>query len=202
MSVFDLYIDTARKVFVSGPGSSTLFTFPPLTQGDTVTMNIRCLNPTANFPFSNPPYSPVQTTGRTLQLAIGDRQGNHLTEQYSWTPGGSAADPYFTADVALNTGPIATFLTGVDQGQSLLQINLIEGTTRTVFLDTVTIEAAVIKNSNLTVPAGLTPASMEAVLALLRDLVTNGVTINSLPNGGKSRHIWLMDDGTPRDDIS
>lgn len=194
----DLYIDTSARRFVTDLSGSKGFDLPRFTQGDVLTMRIRCLTPTGTFPLI---YAPIQTTGRTLQLAIGDRQGNHLTEQYTWTPGGTTADPYFAADVSLNTSAINTALTSVDTVSSLLQINLVEGTARTVFLGSVTLEGSVIKNTALTVPAGLTPASMEAVLALLRDITCNSVTINS-PDGTHSRRLWEDNDGTPHDDQS
>lgn len=207
MAVLDLYIDTARNLFVSGLTSPAIFDLPAFTQGDTVTMRIRCLAPTVNFPFSNPPFTALSTSGRTLQLAIGtQRGGTILTQQYTWTASTNPGDPYFSADVPFNTANINAALISVNSIQSLMQINLIEGTTRTVFFGAVNIQAAVIVPGALVVPAGQTPCSMEAVLALLQNIRTKSVTIISQPNGTHQEVLWLDDSAggapTPHNDIT
>lgn len=202
VAVLDLYIDTAQKLLMGGPsGASALSANLRFIQGDTVTMRIRCLSPTPNFPNSNPPYTLIGTAGRTLQLAVGDRAGNLLTQQFTWSAGGTTADPYFTADVAFNTTEIDTFLQNVATRDSLIQINLVEGTPRTIFLSAITLEAAVIKPNAVAIGPGLTPASMEAVLALLENIRTKSLTIVSLDES-HSRRLWESNDGTPYDEQS
>jgi hypothetical protein len=193
----DLYIDTAQRKLVQGPLSSSFVNLPAFSQGNTVTLRIRCLTPTANFPASSPPYSLVSTSGRTLQLAIGTRAGNtstHYAEQYTWTAGPDSADPYFTADLALNTAGVTTLLGSGATATAWLEINLVEGTPRTVLSQQITIEASVIKNDTVTVPAGLTPLSAEAARAMFL------TDVWSSQDGSKKYHVYVDNNGAVKAD--
>jgi hypothetical protein len=194
----DLYIDTARKELVSGPLCSSIVQVPSFNQGNTINMRIRCLNPTANFPNGNPPYSVLSTAGRSLQLAFGTKQGNtstHYVEQFTWAASvADLADPYFYADVAMNTAGISTLLGSGSSASAWLEINLVEGTPRTILSKQVTIEASVIKNDTLTVPAGLTPLSAEAAAALyLGRTIIGAFTLQNA--NGKAISIYVDADG-------
>src|ERR1039458_8816896 len=133
----DLYIDTARRVLVAGPQNSSIVQAPVFEQGNTVTMRIRALQPTANFPASDPPYTLIPTAGRTLQLAIGTKVGNsqlHYVEQYVWTDGTDLVDAYWFADVAFNTDAVATAIGASASKTAYLEINLVEGGPRPTFM--------------------------------------------------------------------
>ena len=189
----DLYIDTARRVLVAGPQNSSIVQAPTFEQGNTVTMRIRALQPTANFPAGDPPYTLIPVAGRTLQLAIGTKVGNsqlHYVEQYVWTAGTDLIDAYWYADVAFNTDAVATAIGSSVSKTAYLEINLVEGTPRTILSQQVTIEASVIKNDLVTVPAGLTPLSAEAARALF---VAQGPWVS--PDGTKRANVYLGNDG-------
>jgi hypothetical protein len=173
----DLYIDTGRRELVSGPDNSSIVSVPTLSQGNTVTMRIRCLNPTANFPASDPPYTLISTDGRTIQLAVGTKVGNsttHYVEQYTWDAStADLSDPYWYADVSFNTAAITTLLGSAASTTAWLEVNLVEG-----------------------VPAGLTPASMEAVLALLKNLTATSIVLQNASDPSKQVLLTVGADGT------
>jgi hypothetical protein len=197
--ILDLYIDTARRELVAGPLSSSVVPMPVLSQGNTVTLRIRALTPTANFPLGNPPYTLTAVAGKTLQLAIGTKLGSastHYVEQYTWSAGTDLVDPYWYADVAMNTQAVSTLLGTSASKTAYLEINLVAGTPQTILSKQVTIEASVIKNDALTVPVGLTPASMEAVMALLKNLVANSITLQNETDPSKQTLLTTGDDGT------
>lgn len=200
MATLDLYIDTARRCFVAGPLNTSVQSPPSFSQGNTVTLRIRCLNPTANFPLGSPPYSLVDVSGKTLQLALGTKSGTsstHYTELYSWSTSTDPADPYFYGDLPMNTAGISTLLGNSTDAKTYLEINLlVSGVPSTVFSDQVTVSASVIKNSTLTVPIGLTPLSAEAAAATyLSREITGPFTLISA-DGTKKVSVYVGTDGT------
>lgn len=197
----DFYIDTVRRELVGGPTNSTIVAVPVLAQGNTFTLRIRALTPTPDFPVSDPPYELVAVAGRTIQFAIGTKAGNastHYVEQYTWTADTSdLSDPFWYADIAMNTAGITTLLGTSASATSWMEINLVEGAPRTILSKQVTIEASVIKNATLTVPAGLTPLSAEAAAALyLAKSGVTGKTVFTSPDGTKSAEVYYGDDGS------
>ncbi len=202
MAQLDLYIDIDRKTRVAGFASSSPFPLPTFAQNNILTFRVRALQPTG---LISSPYTFIDNTGRTLQLAVGIKVGNaslHYVEQYTWTNNPDHADPYFYADVNFNTLGIGTLLGANPRADAFLEINLVDGgNPKTILSQQITIEAAVIKNATLTVPVGQTPVSLEAVLAMLTNLVCDSVTIRS-PSRNHQRRLWEDDDSTPHDDIT
>ncbi len=203
--ILDLYIDTARRKLVAGPANSSIVAMPVLSQGNTVRLRVRCLKPTANFPLSPPLYEVIQTAGKTLQLAIGTKAGNastHYTEQYTWSGAGDAADPYFEADLPMNTAAISNWLGASARNTSYLEINLVENATPgTILSEQVTVEASVIKNDTLTVPEGLTPLSAEVAHATFVQIEHLGsIILVSEEDPTKKRRLYVNAAGEFRAD--
>src|SRR6266704_741272 len=179
--VLDFYFDLDRQVRVASPVDKSILPIPIFAQNNVITFRIRALQPTGD---EREPYTLVPNTGKTLQFALGTKGGAqlHYVEQYTWGLNGDLADPYFYADVSFNTSGVVTLLNGAASAQTYLEVNLMdEGNPKRLFSSLVTVEASVIANNVLTVPAGQTALSLETALALfLQRAITGRITfVNS-----------------------
>jgi hypothetical protein len=201
MAVLDIYIDIDRKDRVKGFTDSSIISMPNFAQGDVVTFRVRALQPTG-ITVGNP-YTCVAVAGNSLEVAFGTKVGSsstHYVEQYSWSTNAlDSNDQYFYADVSFNTVELTSFLGSQERASTFLEIKIVGGVTNTIFSKSVTIEAAVIKNATTSTNPGLPYATMAAVLALLQDITTKSVTIQS-PDGTHARRLSEDNDGTPHDD--
>ena len=201
--VLDFYFDVDRKERVVGPTNKAIVAMPVFSQVNTHTFRIRALQPTGDLLT---PYTPISNTGKTLQLALGSKGGAqlHQVEQYTWALNPDQNDPYFYADVSFNTAGVVTLLAGQLTAESYLEINLVDGgNPKTLFSQLVTVEASVIQNSSLTVPAGQTPLSLETALALfLQRTIKGPVTLVCETDDTKRRDIFIAPDGTFHADAS
>lgn len=199
MANLDLLIDTNACQAVSGFSNSGSATIPLLVQGDTLNMRIWLLARSPTYPV-DPPFVYVPNTDITIQVAIGTRvgQGGVLyTQQFTWTPNGDAANPYFFAQLPMNTGNINSLLGSSSSQTAYLEVKYIAagGVPTTVLSKQVTIQAAVIQSNSVVVPAGLTPLSAEAANALFLKRDFTGPVI--LRNGtGQAVELYVAADGT------
>jgi hypothetical protein len=201
MAQFDFYIDVDRQKRVKSKSDASQVSLPPFALGDTYTIRIHALQPTGAT--IGTVYSPILTAGKTVKFAVGTLGGaTHYAEQYTWTGDDSDSnDPFFYADVSFNTAQMVALLNSQTSAKGFLQILIDDGTPKTILLEQVTLESAVILNSTLTVQQGQTWATMETVLALLLNITTDSVTIRS-SDRAHSRRLWEDVDGTPHDDQS
>lgn len=202
MAVIDFYFDVDTRKRVTSIADGSILPMPQFGQGNTYTFRIRALQPTG-APVGSNPYTAIQNSGKTIQLAISKTDGSTiLTNQFTWGLNADPADPYFYADIPFNTSPInAALPNGATTLPAILEINLVDGTPKRLFKGDIVIDGSIIANQTVTVPAGFTPATMEAVLALLANLVTDSLTIRSGDRSHQER-LWIDNDGSPHDDIS
>lgn len=200
MASIDFYIDIDRQERVKSNSDGSVVPIPTFTQGDTITFRIWPLQPTGNTAGSNP-YTFISNSGRTLQFAIGLIGGASIyVSQYTWTGNSDPLNPYFFADVSFNTVELAAYL-GTTAKQAYLEIKLIDSTPKTLLRKLVNLSPAVIVPTSPTPTPTFTPASMEAVRALLLNITTQSVTIQSA-NLAHSERLWIDNDATPHNDVT
>jgi len=197
MPSFDFYIDIDRQQRVKNNADSSFVAMPSFKLGDTYNIRIHALQPTGQTISGI--YTPILTAGKTIKFAVGNLGGGGggpYATQYTWSGNDSNAnDPYFYADVSFNTSEMTTLLTGQTSASKTLQIILDDGTPKTIYQDTVTLQSAVIIGTPTATP-GQTWASMESVLALLANITTKSVTIQSA-DGTHSERLWIEGNSDP-----
>lgn len=197
MAIWDIYIDVVNGLTVQSSVNSASKPLPPLIQGDTQTWRVRLLRPTGAQIGS--PFSVIDTSG-DLQIAIGTRVGNsstYYTQQFTWAKGGTPADPYWEAQMPLNTAAITTLLGTSMTATAYLEVKLFEGgLPTTVFDSAVTLYAAVIKDAGVpTVPPGLTACSVEYANATFLQRRMRGAIIIESEDGLRAAALWVGNDG-------
>lgn len=199
MANLDLYIDTTARQAVFGFTNSSQFQIPSFTQDDTINMKVRLMTRTATFPIT--PYSYIPNTGLTLEVAIGTKIGTGgalYTNQYTWTLSTDLSDPYFSAQLPLNTAEIAALLGSSDSKTAFLEVKFIDGGVPTTVLSVqVTVQACVIHSGSFTVPAGLTPLSAEAAAAIyLQRTIVGPITLVNATDATKKCSVYVDTDGS------
>jgi len=200
MAQLDFYFDVDRRQRVRSSSDSSIVAMPPFALGDTYAIRIHPLQPTGQTIGTI--YAPILTAGKTIEFAVGNLGGGGggpYASQYVWTGNdANASDPFFYADVSFNTTEMTTLLTNEETARKYLQIILNDGTPKTIFQDQVTLTSAVIIGTPPSATPGQTWATMETVRALLQNITTKSVTIES-PDGTHSRRLSEENDGTPLD---
>ena len=115
-------------------------------------------------------FTAIPVSGLTLEMALGRKVGNSstlFTQQFTFTASDDLADPYFSADLPMNTAAIATLLGSSAQADAWFEVKLLDGgLPRTVLSRLVRVQAAVIKDGGLEEAALPTPISAETCQAL------------------------------------
>jgi len=163
MATIDFKVDILAKKLVTSLLDDSRRELPRFTQGDSPTLRIWFLQPTGTF---NNPYTYIATTGITAEVAIGTRFGDttlYYTQQFTWSPSGDLANPCHEAVLPMNTAAITSLLgSGGSNNSAFFEIKMISGgVPTTVYSESCTIIAAVIKEGGITVPASPTPLSVE-----------------------------------------
>jgi hypothetical protein len=170
MPRFNLYIEVSTGLSVAAVDDLTDAPLPIFTQEDTLSLRVYLVR------YTGPETDPerILTTGNDIQMAIGRKIGNTstlYTQQYSWTPNTDLADPYWEADLPMDTEAIATLLGSSEKKIAWLEVKFFEsGEPSTVLSQSVTINAAVIKDGATTVPVGSTALSTTVAAATYQPL--------------------------------
>jgi hypothetical protein len=199
MANLDLYIDTTSCKPVAGFSNSSIIDLPLLIQGDTLNVRIWLMKRTSTHPVT--PFEYIPNTDITLQVAIGTRVGTGgtlYTQQYTWTPNSDASNPYFSAQLPMNTSAIDSLLGASSSATAYLEVKYVSGgQPTTVLSQQITINAAVIHNGSITVPAGQTPLSAESAQALFlqRTITASAAAPIIITNGTQSTALYVGSDG-------
>lgn len=195
MAQVDLVINVNSGERVAGLTDTTITDLPRFVQGDTLTFKVFLLKGASRL--ATPERIPV--SGITLQMAIGTRTGNstnYYTQQFAWTASTDLADPYWTANLPMNTAEIGTLLGSGSSAVAWLELKMVQGGLPTTVLSKqITIDAAVIKDGGLVVPPGLTPLSAEAALAMFLQRDISGAITLTNPTTGAKLSLYVGDDG-------
>ncbi len=174
MAQHDLYIDLDRSESVRGPADTSIAQLPPFVQGDSLNLRVWLLK--GFSPLTA--YTQVPVAGITLQVALGTKVGNstlYYTQQFTWTPSADLGQPYFSAILPMSTAGITTLIGGSASGAAWFEVKMItDATPVTILSKSITIQASVIKEEGLTVPAGQTPLSAEVANAMFVKVVHVG----------------------------
>jgi hypothetical protein len=193
-----LYIDTDRSLPVAGADDSSIVDLPAFVQEDTLALRVYLL---AGYSRVSS-YTPIPVAGITLEVALGRKVGNTsllYTQQFTWTASDDLADPYFAADLPMNTAAIATLLGSNSQADAYFEVKLLDGgLPRTVLSRLVKVQAAVIKDGGLEEPALPTPLSAEAANAMFLQRIIPCSAGNPLilQNGSITYALYPDTDGT------
>ena len=204
-----IYIDTSSNRLLAGLNLSTAIvpTSLPLFVGDTLSLQVYLMIPLPTFTASVENYAIISTAGLSLLAYLTNGQDSssidyeQYTQQVVWT-----SDPtgqYFYANLALNTPALVTLIGDNENATANLVIGYLQnGVPRTVLNVPINLQAGV-PTSNLVVPAGLTPLSVEAAVGMFVPIA--GVPANAPLNTGqgffqttplgKKGYIHLDDDG-------
>jgi hypothetical protein len=197
MAKHTIYIDTTTGDPVAGATDGSVTSLPPFVQGDTLSLRIYLLVREGGR-LSDLTQIPV--SGLTLQVALGTRVGStttYYTQQFTWTASTDLAQPYFEADLPMNTEAIDTLLGASSTANAWFEVKVIEDAVpRTVLQKEVSVKAAVIKDGGVVVPAGLTPLSAEYANAafLTREFEGSFIIRNAVTGAGVM--IYVDEDGT------
>lgn len=207
-----LYIDTSANRLLSSlnTSSSVQTSSLPFFVGDTLQLQVYLMNPLQTFTPSVPGYQIIPTTGLTLELfltnglesgAVGPPAYAQYTQQVVWNT--DPTNSYFYANLALNTAELIALIGDSTSAKAYLVIGYVQaGKDTTVLYQPITVQPG-LPNSNLVVPPGLTPLSLEAAVGLFVPII--GVPANApLAFGsgyilttplGKKLFIHAADDG-------
>src|SRR5438132_5910488 len=165
MAVHNIYIDIDRSVVVLSPTDSSIAPLPPFIQDDTLNLRVWLLTDFSRTAA----YTKIPVAGITLQVAIGTKSGNttlYYTQQFTWVPSTDLGQPYFAAQLPMNTAGITALLGAGAAAQAWFEVKMIQSALPvSVLSQSITVQAAVIKAGGVPVPAGLTPMSVEAAYA-------------------------------------
>jgi len=166
MASHTINIDCDRNLPIVGVSDSSIAELPAMVQEDTLALKIKLF---AGFSRVSD-YTPIPVSGLTLEVALGRKVGNTsllYTQQFTWVASDDLADPYFAADLPMNTAAIATLLGSSAQADAYFEVKMLDGgLPRTVLSRLVRIQAAVIKDGGLEEAALPTPISAETCQAL------------------------------------
>jgi hypothetical protein len=154
----DLFIEIlSRKPMVGLTlEDQTLADLPTFIQEDTISFRVYLIQ--SNGPEAEP--TRITTTGRDIQMAIGLKKANastYYTQQFTWTPNSDLSDPYWEADLPMDTAAIRTLIGSAATASAWFSVKMFDGgEPLTVLMESVTLHANVIKDDGVTVPTGLT----------------------------------------------
>lgn len=198
MSFHALFVDCDRSECVTSATDSTIVDPPVFTQGDILTLRITLLTGFTRLT----PYTPTPVAGLTLEVAIGVKVGNatlYYASQFTWTPSGDLAQPYFEGDLSLATTEITTLLGGNPTAKAFFEVKVIEGGEPwTVLQKQIDVNAAVIKDGGMSPTVSPTPLSAETANALYlqRTIPCSASNPIILQNGSVTMALYLDTDGS------
>jgi len=198
MASHRINIDTDRNLPIIGVSDSSIAELPAMVQEDTLALRIALY---AGFSRVSD-YTPIPVSGITLEVALGRKVGNAsllYTQQFTWVASDDLADPYFAADLPMNTAAIATLLGSSAQADAYFEVKMLDGgLPRTVLSRLVRIQAAVIKDGGLEEAALPTPISAEACQALFLQRIIPASAGNPLilQNGSITYALYPDTDGS------
>lgn len=178
-----LYIDTSSNRLLSSlnTSSSVQPSSLPFFVGDTLQLQIYLMKPLQTFTPSVPGYQIIPTLGITLELFITNGLDSsspdyqQYTQQIDW-----ATDPnnqYFYAGLSLNTPDLVALIGNSTSAKAYLVIgNVVPLNDTTYLYQPITLQPGV-PTTNLVVPPGLTPLSLEAAVGLF--VPQSGVPANA-----------------------
>lgn len=178
-----LYIDTSSNRLLSSlnTSSSVQPSSLPFFVGDTIQLQIYLMKPLQTFTPSVPGYQIIPTVGITLELFLTNGLDSsspdyeQYTQQIAWN-----TDPnnqYFYASLSLNSPDLVALIGNSTSAKAYLVIgNVVPLNDTTYLYQPVTLQPGV-PTSNLVVPPGLTPLSLEAAVGLF--VPKSGVPANA-----------------------
>ena len=191
MPQLSLFIDTTTGNLVSSQVSSQIVVpgSLPLNYGDTLSLQVYLLTRIANPSGPGTVLSGISTNGISLQVYLSDALSVTVyTQQLTWTT--DANNVYFIGTLALNTAALLTLLGGggsptLASATAYLKINFVQsGLPTTVLNQAVTIRVGS-PNATQSVPAGLTPLSVEVAKTMFvpkQPVAGQGIFLSS-PSG-------------------
>ncbi len=197
-SLLKLTVDRQNGKLISFNGSVSAM--PDLFQSNTKTLQVQFVDP-APTPLQIPTVADMAAYG--LRASVGSKPTGSsggptplaLQDTFTW----DAVNKWFTADLALNTTAIDTYIGSADSIQAWFELNLtLAGTRTTVIQTTFTLRAVVDELiSNVPTPTDvyLPKSEILALLAAKLDKVMKS------PSGTWARELGIGDDGTPTDNI-
>ena len=189
------HIDWFNHVLKRGKNAASI-NMPGMYQGAIVPMQVQIIEP-------NPDGGPhdfivVDPTNLALQVAIYGSQPigtaalpAAIVTQFSWTTDANAKA--FTADVALNTTALNTFLGANSSLTAWIEFKVTEGgATTPIFQSSFTLYAGGIEATTESVPAGETPLSLEVAKQMFATrLMEKGDSI-IFQSGDETKHIRVF----------
>ncbi len=173
---------------------------PDLFQSNTISLIVQVVDPTGNFSI---PYSTVDLAGFGLRASVGGPPTGTsggptplaLQDTFTW----DAVNKWFTADLALNTNAIDTYIGAAAFINAFFELNLTIAGSRITILQQQFVLRAVVDELTSNVPAPtdqyLTKSETLALLASKLDKIMKS------PSGTWARELGIADDGTPTDSI-
>lgn len=197
MAQFDIFIDVYKGITVTGLSNPQAVDLPILYQGDDPTLRIWLLNPTG---IAATPYTYLDTTGLTLQVAVGQKKGTGgivYTSQLTWALNTDPTKPFFSAQLPMNTTPINTAIgSSAAVTDGFFQVVYLQSGVQTTVLEVAApINASVIQNGGVIVPPGLTPVSQQYADSTYLARTIAGTVVWKNTNTGKLVAQYLGDDG-------
>lgn len=192
----DLFIEISSRESVTSLTNLAPSPLPGFYQGATLDLRIYLIK--ARTDGADPDR--ITTTGRDLYVSVGEKVGNTDTEYTSqsvWTPNPDLTDPYWEAQLPLNTAAITSLLGTRDKRPAYFEILLYDsGNPNPVLSKSVSVEATVHKGSTV-VPAGQTPLSAEvAASTYVPQAGFQGKLLLISADGTKQGFVYWGDDNT------
>lgn len=202
-SILKLTVDRQNKILVGYLGTVTAM--PACFQSNVISLQIQIVDPTGNF---NSPYSLVDLAGFGLRASVGMTPTGSaggpaplaLQDTFTW----DAANKWFTADLALNTTSINTFIGALPSIGAYFELNLTFAGNRITILQTTFTLKAVVDELSSTVPAtGDVYLTFAESIAYFFPIVGKpGQTLTFVsPDGTKKREIGVNNDGSGIDNL-
>ena len=202
-SILKLTVDRQNRSLVAYFGTPSII--PDCFQGNTLSLQIQIVDPTGNF---KAPYSIADLAGFGLRASVGKTptgsQGGPtplaLQDSFVWDP----VNKWFTADLALNTTDIDTFIGALASIPAYFELNLTSAGNRITILQTTVNLRAVVDEGTSTVPTtGDVYLTKAEQLAYFFPIIgTPGMTLTFVsPDGTKKREIGVNNDGSALDNL-
>lgn len=207
MGLLKLFVDRASGTLRRGLTAASTAALPPLTQGDTVGLEISVVEDNPSGGFGG--VSLVNLGSYSLKVAIGatplgDGSVTPFALQTSWTL--NDAQNKWTGSLALNTTALNTWLGTASTKQAWFEIEIRDtatGNYETIYGGTVTIRAQLISaGSSIPVPSDVALGTAEAAATYVRKQgEAGGSIILTSPDGTKRVQLYCDDDGTFHADV-
>lgn len=189
MAQRDLYVDTDANQLVTSEANSSPAPFPPLIQGDTISLRIFLLARTKGFDFTPPIYTILDISNMSCRVGLGPKDGLAgsvlYTQQFTWLK--DSVNQCFYGDLPLNTTGIAQRIGSSENSDVWFEIEITQnGFPWTVLQRKIPVQAEVIESNAITTPPGLTALSAEEANAIfLKRRVSGVIYLEDINNPGQ-----------------